>query len=175
VSLFQLLNFPISQTSSVNLLALLLKLLSCLRYHVLGLSQSLLELVGVHSFHRFDLMLKHLNLFPHSVVVPVFFDLLIVRLDFLNHASRLLQFQGQLLYQVVLRLDLLHAALANLLPSDLDTIGQPSIVLCQHLNVSFKRTQFLFGKRHLFRCLPFNSFDLFLQLVYLKLVLLHFL
>ena len=125
------------------------------------------------SSHVLDLILQRLHLLPHCVVIPIFLDLLIVNLDLLNDAGGLLQFKSKLLYQVVLRLNLFETALAHLLPSYLDAIGQSSIVFLEHANVILKCSEFLLGKCQLFSCLAFDSSDLLVQLVDLELVLFY--
>jgi len=84
--------FPFYLTSSVDLLPFLLQLSFCLGYHGFSLLLSLLKLVSVYIFHVLNLILEHLHLFPHSVVVPIFFHLLVVRLNLLDDAGRLFQF-----------------------------------------------------------------------------------
>ena len=123
--------------------------------------------------HRLGLELKHLDLVPHrAAFFALFAHLLVACLHFLDYSGRLFQLQCELLDQAVFRLDLLDRCLISLLSSDLETVSQPTVILLQHVNVSFVRFQLLLSERFFAGRLHFESLDLLLELEDLVLELL---
>ena len=79
-----------------------------------------------------------------------------------------LQFQSQLLDQVVLGLHLLDGRAANLALPNLQTFRQPHIIILQNAHMVLESGEF-FGGKLLFSLVPvLKCLDLFLQLVDLK-------
>ena len=82
----------------------------CLHLHLhlfLCLLPCLVQLISVLYLHLLDLIFQKLDLLPHIAFVSLFFELLVVHLDFLDDPSWLFQFQSELRDQTFFRLELL--------------------------------------------------------------------